>query len=173
MRTISMLFWSKARHNPDTGCWEWRGATNSNGYGILSPEKRGHRAGAKMSRAHRVSWELAHGPIPDGMCVLHHCDNPPCVNPAHLFLGTPADNAADRAAKGRNGRPAGSGNGNAKLTDADVLAIRVRHRAGLQGRGGPNSTGSLAREYGVGRTTVKRIIRRERWTHLVEREFVA
>lgn len=76
------------------GCWDWSGYKQPEGYGTFPH--------AKTWYAHRVSWELHNGPIPDGMHVLHTCDNPPCSNPAHLFLGTVADNMADRKAKGRN-----------------------------------------------------------------------
>jgi len=73
---------------------EWSGSRGRDGYGSI-------HVGPQTILTHRLAWELAHGPIPDGLCVLHHCDNPPCCNPAHLWLGTPADNAADRDAKGR------------------------------------------------------------------------
>jgi hypothetical protein len=79
------------------GCWSWAGATR-NGYGVLG---RGGRAEG-LVYAHRLSWELQHGPIPEGGCVLHRCDNPPCTNPDHLWLGTKADNNRDMAAKGRH-----------------------------------------------------------------------
>ena len=75
-------------------CWEWTDGCDGDGYGVVG-------AGGKTVRAHRVAWEVAHGPIPDGVHVLHQCDNPPCINPAHLFLGTQADNMADKVAKGR------------------------------------------------------------------------
>ncbi len=81
----------------DTGCWEYTGAMDSKGYGSIGTGGR-----SKADRAHRVSWRLHHGEIPAGMYVCHRCDNPPCCNPAHLFLGTVQDNNADREAKGRN-----------------------------------------------------------------------
>jgi hypothetical protein len=81
--------------------------------------------------AHRFAWFLAHGPIPDGLCVCHHCDNPPCCNVDHLFLGTIADNNADMLAKGHYLR--GTENGNGRLTSQDVRAIRERRLAGERG----------------------------------------
>lgn len=78
-----------------SGCWLWTGAHNEEGYGTFALD------GYKVLRAHRVSWILHRGPIPNGLCVCHHCDTPACVNPGHLFLGTKRDNARDRDAKGR------------------------------------------------------------------------
>ena len=82
------------------GCWLWQGSRNNKGYGQLS---KGGRSGGSVL-THRYSWEIHNGPIPDGLCVCHRCDNPPCVNPEHLFLGTYKDNAVDRRDKGRNTR---------------------------------------------------------------------
>ncbi len=91
---LEQRFWPKVEK---TGtCWVWQGATDSHGYGQIHEEPRGH------SQAHRVSWELAYGPIPEGLDVLHCCDNPPCVRPTHLFLGTQLDNNLDAINKGRN-----------------------------------------------------------------------
>jgi HNH endonuclease len=85
--------------NLDHVCWEWSGARDRYGYGKL-------RRDTVYWKAHRLAWTLEHGPIPDGMYVCHHCDNPPCVNPAHLFLGTSRDNQLDRVAKGRHNQTA-------------------------------------------------------------------
>lgn len=84
-----------------------------------------------MRLVHRVAWTVAYGSIPDGLCVLHHCDNPPCVRPDHLFLGTVIDNNADRDAKGRHVPMPGEANGNARLTDRQVVAIRELLRRGM------------------------------------------
>lgn len=104
------------------GCVEFTGARTEHGYGRLS---RGGR-GSGYERAHRVAWELANGPIPAGMWVLHRCDNPPCCNPKHLFLGTATDNVADMMAKGRGSGhiPSGEAHPDARLTDGDVAALR-------------------------------------------------
>lgn len=91
-RPLADRFWSRVEKGP--ACWEWVGGRNADGYGEV-------RADGRMQKAHRVSWALAHGPIPPGMHVCHTCDNPPCVNPEHLFLGTNRANMRDRQAKGR------------------------------------------------------------------------
>src|SRR6185295_10809571 len=97
------------------GCWEWQGWRNAGGYGVLASGPAGRQ---KDELAHRIAWRLTNGAIPDGLRVLHRCDNPPCCNPAHLFLGSDADNVADCIAKGRSRRAR-------RLTDVQVREIRA------------------------------------------------
>ena len=90
-------FWSKVKKSK--GCWEWQACTNEAGYGIVGV------GGKRTDRAHRVSWRLRYGEIPEGLFVLHRCDNRKCVRPSHLFVGTNQDNVDDMVAKGRNSPP--------------------------------------------------------------------
>jgi hypothetical protein len=113
-------FWSKVHPEALSGCWLWHGTVDKNGYG---------KFGAKWKRAHRVAFERTVGAIPDGLCVCHRCDVPGCVNPDHLFLGTVAQNNADKQTKGRCNAPAGGRNGAAKfslLTIAGMLQLSAR-----------------------------------------------
>lgn len=129
-------FWAKVdRRDPDQ-CWNWTASTSSDGYG---------RIGWKHSllAAHRVSYQLHFGPFSDENKVLHTCDNPPCVNPDHLWLGTDKDNAQDRQRKGRGIQHRGEKHANHKITDAQVCEIRKRYADGSI------SLYRLAREYGV------------------------
>jgi len=108
--------------------------------------------------AHRVVWELTYGPIPEGMCVCHHCDNPSCCNPKHLFLGTQADNIADRDKKGHTAH--GEQNGLSKLTKKQVLEIRRRYTIG------GITQKSLAGEYDVSQQQVSRVVNHNDWNHI-------
>lgn len=128
------------------GCWLWLGARDPRGYGRISVGGRG----GKMEGAHRVAYALAYGPIPDGAHVLHSCDNPPCVNPAHLSAGTHHENMRDMAVRCRSART--------KLTPEQVIEILGRLHAERQR--------DLAREFGVAKATIGAIARRETWSHL-------
>lgn len=144
---IDNLFMAKVCKCLSTGCWLWMGSLNGRGYGHLGRRRHGK---CLHYRAHRYSYELRNGPIPDGLCVLHKCDVRHCVNPDHLFLGTPQDNSNDCVAKGRGRPPRGEKHGRAKLSDADAVDIRMFLTLGAKGR-------DIANAYGVSRQTVHKI----------------
>lgn len=154
MKTVESRFWPKVHKTEN--CWLWTGAKNSQGYGNFWD-------GMNYIHAHRASWIIKYGDIPSGMCVLHRCDVPLCINPDHLWIGTKGDNNKDRSAKGRNGDCAcpGTKNGRAKLTEADVRAIREKYKTGLYYQY------LLAEEYGVVQTTISSITRRRLWPDLL------
>ena len=145
-------FWSNVRQLTSNQCWFWTASTCSDGYGHLRVD--GHLVGA-----HRVSWLLAFGRIPDKACVLHRCDNPPCVNPKHLFLGTHQDNTDDKYTKRRGRHFSGSENRNSKLTEEQVLQIRQSLDQGV-------SRQLLSVRYGVTPQNIYRIEKRLTWKHL-------
>lgn len=148
-------FWSFVKIGP--GCWEWQGATYQSGYGAFSGTRRQGRHGRSF-RAHRYAFQLANGgKEPEGL-VCHHCDNPKCVRPDHLFVGSAADNAHDRDHKGRSAR--GANNGNARLDSATVSEIRRLKADGASER-------QLARQFGVSNRTIGRVVRRECWRHVL------
>ena len=113
-------FWARVEVASDDECWPWTGGRMTKGYGVFFPRK------GKAMGAHRFSWELHNGvEIPDRMQVMHSCDNPPCVNPAHLSVGTSGDNNADKSAKGRNpGNPTSRGGVAPKWPPSVVAALR-------------------------------------------------
>lgn len=150
MGNLDERFWSKVQTADSDVCWEWQGATTANGYGAYWD--------GKALYAHRVSWELEFGDIPEELCVLHHCDNPGCVNPKHLFLGTKADNTADMVAKGRQAR--GSRNGMAKLNEANVLKIRELLKQGCL------TQVSISEMFGVARNVISQVSTGKRWAWL-------
>jgi hypothetical protein len=143
-------FWEKVDRRSKSQCWVWIGAVDAFGYGFFLKSKNPVR----FHKAHRFSWELHNGPIPEGMHVLHHCDKPPCVNPRHLFLGDQAANNADRDRKGRGGDRRGERNGRAILTDKQVEQIRQRYARGKL------TQLELGREFGVSEAQVWRIVHR-------------
>ena len=153
MRTTAERFWSKVGPETDAGCRLWEAGVLKDGYGSFFYK-------GATALAHRVAWELTNGPIPAGMHVLHRCDTPPCVNPDHLFLGTNADNMADKVRKGRTPHVRGERNGGSKLTKEQVLSIRSEYHAGnvTQRR--------LAAKYGISNQQVSRIICGKKWAHL-------
>lgn len=127
-------------------CWEWQAGHDAKGYGFI------HRGvpEAGKERAHRYSYATFRGLIPDSLCVCHTCDNPACVKPSHLFLGTIADNNHDRDEKGRGNRPLGELNGNAKLAEGDVREIRRRLQSGEKQQ-------VIADHYGLRQQTISEI----------------
>lgn len=145
-------FLGKVNKNPESGCWEWTGAKTYKGYGKLQIARH-------MRAAHRVAYETYNGPIPDGLLVCHSCDNRACVNPAHLFLGTAADNNLDRDRKGRGNHAVGEKCGSAKLTEKVVREIRSRYA------GGETQT-SLERVYNIDQTTISKIVLGKLWVHV-------
>lgn len=163
------LFWSRVDKNGPVvreglgKCWIWTGSRIKRGYGTFSI----HSANWSNEGAHRVSWVLVGGEIPPGAFVLHSCDNPPCVNPAHLFLGDHAINMADKKRKGRAPgrktatfpvwlRSDGEFNGRAKLTSAQVIEIRQLYARGVRSR-------ELRRMFGISASTIRFIARGETW----------
>jgi len=142
-RQIHIRFWAKVDKRGPNDCWPWTGTTDKDGYGEI------HFHG-KHDKAHRVSWELLHGPIPENMKICHHCDNPPCCNDAHHFLGTTADNNKDRAQKGRNIDNRGIKHSMAKFSLEEIKQIRKIGRA--------KTLRCWAKELGVSSSTVWRIL---------------
>lgn len=151
-RPLADRFWEKVDKSGG-GCWLWTGTVTDRGYGSVNTGgKHGPSRGA-----HRVAWELTHGPIPKGMVVCHSCDNPPCVRPDHLFLGSQRANLRDASAKKRTMR--GEDHVFHRLTEADVMDIRTRHADGT-------SQADLAREYGLNHQHVSSIVGGRAWAHL-------
>lgn len=149
--TIEDRFWAKVEKA--AGCWTWTGGCDAQGYGAFKS--------TRMTKAHRFSWELHFGKITNGLWVLHRCDNPSCVRPDHLFLGTHEENMADMKAKGRGQR--GERQHMAKLTDADVIAIRKAASAGEIYK-------AIGERFGISRANVSNIVLGNTWKHLAPAE---
>ncbi len=149
-------FEAKYVPEPNSGCWLWDGTLSSSGYGQLTVG-RVRDNNFRAERAHRLAYEHWRGPISDGLLVCHTCDVPICVNPDHLFLGTPADNMADKVAKGRQAR--GTGFKHTKLTEQDVLMVFELSAQGVSGR-------DIAAQLNVTPANISRIVNRQTWKHI-------
>lgn len=135
----------------DTGCHLWIGQKSKRGYGFIKKE-------SKTKLAHRVSYEIHYGQIPDGMFVCHTCDTPGCVNPSHLFLGTPKENQQDMIFKGRMNYEKGDNHHNAKLSADDVIYIFNSNELGVD----------LAKRFHVSRAAISNIKTGKRWAHITK-----
>ncbi len=150
--TVAERFWSKVDRRGADECWPWLAYRDGKGYGQFYD-------GNKLVKAHRMARELTCGSLPDGASLLHRCDHPWCCNPGHTFPGTQADNTADMVAKGRARGCRGEANPQAKLSEQGVKELRRRHADG-------ESCAALARWYGIGETVTRKIVKREKWSHV-------
>lgn len=153
--SLHQRFWYHVGKKSTEECWEWTGKKNKQGYGRIRTESSGNH----QSLAPRVSWEIHFGKIPDNLFVLHRCDNPSCVNPSHLFLGTIADNNNDRDTKGRTRCALGESNKKSKLTEDAVVQIRALALEGYKPR-------ELSLVFGVGTLAIERVLSGRTWSHV-------
>jgi hypothetical protein len=167
-QSLEERFWSKVDTSGE--CWEWTGTNAGQGYGQIRHNKQKYLA-------HRLSWQIHHGPIPEGLLVCHHCDNPPCVNPDHLFLGTVRENYLDAFRKGRTKQPCpetgrlasamhperlprGTSHPFARFTEYDIRKIRALHALGA------TSKRRIAEQYNTSPSVIRAIIARTAWSHV-------
>lgn len=151
--------WTQVVETED-GCLEWTRSTNEHGYGwIYDPDWHTKR---KLRKTHQVAWEVAFGPVPEGLWVLHHCDNPPCCNPNHLFLGDCQGNVDDMVAKNRQGSAKGLNNANAKLTRSQVDTILnsyvQQYTVNIQNKWRSNAK-ELSEEFGVTKQYIGQLLK--------------
>jgi len=147
-RKTRKLFWVYV--NKTAGCWLWA-AGSSAGYGVFHVKR-------KVMRAHRVAYILANGSIPKGLLVCHSCDNPLCVNPDHLWVGTQKDNMKDAREKGRTRK--GENHGASRLNDNIIQIIRNDYSAGRMNQP------ELAKRFNVSQKNISKVVRRETWRHV-------
>lgn len=143
-------FWAKVDRRGPNECWLWTASKDRHGYGTFQLD-------GKPRKAHRLSWMLANGPIPDGLCVCHSCDVRLCVNPSHLWAGSNKSNSADMVAKGRQGTMHGEAAPWSKLTEASISDILNSHE----------SQRTIAKRHGIHQTMVSKIQLRDRWKHVL------
>lgn len=147
-------FWEKVASPENANdCWLWQGVPNKDGYGTFRNNE------GDCDTAHRASYVIHHGPIPDGKQVLHSCDVRLCVNEAHIYAGTQQQNVDDMRIRGRRGALRGRDRANAKLTEHKVRRIRIEHARG-------SSFYALGNKYGVNRAVVARVVKRVSWPHV-------
>lgn len=152
-KTIKERFEEKISKDENTGCWNWISSRRKNGYGEFT-------INYKNRLAHRVSYELYNGFIPDGFCVCHKCDNPACVNPEHLFAGSIKDNMVDKVKKNRNPDFKGINNPVAIFSEQDILTIRSKYIPHVY------TLKQLAKEYNVCPQHIHDIVKRKIWKHI-------
>ena len=162
-KTWQELFWAKVQKTKgEDTCWPWLGFKDKNGYGMFGNKhswSRSYKTTQEVA-AHRVSWVLHTGiHIPRGIWILHVCDNPPCVRPSHLFQGDNVINSQDRDSKGRRYLMRGEGCWQTPLTENDVKSIRRLNISGV-------SQTQLARDFGVGQSSISEIVHRKTWRHI-------
>ena len=148
------MFWNHVDKGDPKKCWPWKfGTFGKFGYSEIS-------LNGTPIRGHRLSWLVNRGPIPKGMLVLHKCDNRPCANPHHLYLGDYKDNARDKIERGRNNSPSGEENHFSKLTNKQVLEIRRLHASGQK------TAQELDKMFGMSPLYCYKILRRQIWSHI-------
>ncbi len=145
-------FWDNVDIRKPDECWQWRMHKIYTGYGYFTLKNR-------PIRTNRISWIFSYGDIPDGLFVLHHCDNPSCCNPNHLFLGTQMDNMHDMISKGHKVVKTGSSNFHAKLSEDDILNIRTMYSNGIYQK-------DIAKQFGICQQSVSLIVNRINWKHI-------
>ena len=151
MQTLQERFEAKFEKRGSSDCWEWTASRRKDGYGQFN-------IAGRIQLAHRIAYQLYVGEIPEGMCILHHFDNPSCVNPSHLFLGTQADNMIDCMNKDRGFHPVGEKHWNAKLTGEQVGVIRQMSSDGARNV-------DLVKLFGVSKQTISAIIHGQNWAN--------